>query len=336
LTRVLITGITGQDGSYLAKFLLEKGHKVFGTYRRSSSPNFWRLNYLGINEKIKLIQADMLDSSSLRNALEISNPSEVYNLAAQSFVGTSFIQPNYTLQVTGMGPILLLNEILSFNNKIKFYQASSSEMFGNTLTKKQNEKSPFEPVSPYALAKLTAFHGSKIYRKSHDMFAVNGILFNHESPLRGIEFVTRKITNEVAKISLGMSKKISLGNLNAKRDWGYAPEYVSTMWKMLQQKKPDDYVISTGKSHSVLEFVTLACKIAGIPTKCVESNSLNFRPNEIDSLQGDSKFASTKLKWKPKISFEKLVKIMVEEDMERWGRWLKKETFPWDIIPNKS
>jgi len=237
MTLALITGITGQDGSYLAKFLLNKGYTVYGTYRRQSSPNFWRLEYLGILKKVKLISSDMLDSSSLQYALEESNPKEVYNLAAQSFVGASFTQPIYTSDVTGLGHTRLLEQIHHFNDKIKFYQASSSEMYGNEGPKIKNEKSPFGPTSPYAIAKLYAFFSTKMYRTAYDMFAVNGILFNHESPIRGLEFVTRKISNGVAKISLGITKKLVLGNLNPKRDWGYAAEYVGCMWKMLNRKK---------------------------------------------------------------------------------------------------
>ena len=325
----LITGITGQDGSYLAKFLLSKGYKVYGTYRRLSTQNFWRLQYLGIFEKINLMSADMLDSSSLRQALEESNPHEVYNLAAQSFVAASFIQPTYTSNVTGLGVVRILEEISTFNKKIKFYQASSSEMYGNEKSIIKNEDTPFYPTSPYAIAKLYAYFETKLYRHSHGIFTVNGILFNHESPLRGLEFVTRKISNEIAKISLGISKKLVLGNLNAKRDWGFAPEYVESMWLMLQ-KKPDDYVIATGQSHSVKEFVKLACKEAGISLSRIITNQKYFRPADVYDLKGDTSKARKILRWKPKTSFSKLVKIMVEEDISRWERWLKKEYFPWD------
>ena len=236
MTNVLITGITGQDGAYLAKFLLQKGNKVFGTYRRQSSSNFWRLHYLDIFNKINLIPADVLDSTSIYRALEESNPREIYHLAAQSFVAASFDQPLYTSDVTGLGSVRILDEILKFNNKIKFYQASSSEMFGSEKSITKTETTAFMPSSPYAIAKLYAYWQTKLYRKAYGIFAVNGILFNHESPLRGLEFVTRKISNEVAKISLGLSKKLELGNILAKRDWGYAPEYVEGIWKSLQIK----------------------------------------------------------------------------------------------------
>ena len=270
MKRALITGITGQDGAYLAQFLLKKGYTVFGTYRRQSSGNFWRLHYLNISDKIKLISADILDSTSLYRALEISNPTEVYHLAAQSFVGASFDQPIYTSDVTGFGTVRILDEILKFNKKIKFYQASSSEMFGSGKSLIQNESTPFMPSSPYAISKLYAYWQTKLYREAYGIFAVNGILFNHESPLRGLEFVTRKISNQVAKISLGISKKLELGNLLAKRDWGYAPEYVEGIWKSLQVKNSDDYVMATNESHSVKEFVEEACKVANISTSCLK------------------------------------------------------------------
>lgn len=331
MTNALITGITGQDGAYLAKFLLDKGYDVFGGYRRSSSVNFWRLNYLGISDKINLIPLDMLDSSSLSTALETSNPMEVYNLAAQSFVGLSFNQPMNTSDVTGIGVVRLLEEIQKFNPRIKFYQASSSEMYGNVSSKVKNEKTEFSPTSPYAISKVYAYFATKMYRETHSLFTVNGILFNHESPLRGIEFVTRKITNEIAKISLGLSKKLILGNLEAKRDWGYAQEYVEMMWKMLQKKKSDDYVLATGQSHSVKEFVETACKEAGISKNCVVSDKKLFRPSDVNNLKGDSSKAKKELNWKPKITFQKLVKIMIEADIDRWNKFMKKEYFPWDV-----
>ena len=330
MTNVLITGITGQDGAYLAKFLLKKGYKVFGTYRRQSSGNFWRLHYLNISNKINLIPADILDSTSLYRALEKANPREVYHLAAQSFVGASFDQPLYTSDVTGFGTIRILDEILKFNKKIKFYQASSSEMFGSQKSIVQNETTPFMPSSPYAIAKLYAYWQTRLYRKAYDLFAVNGILFNNESPLRGLEFVTRKISNGVAKISLGISKTLKLGNLNARRDWGYAPEYVEGMWKMMQQKKPDDYVLATNESHSVKEFTEEACEIADISMKHISVRQENFRPYDVMALKGDYTKAKKKLGWYPKTTFSKLVKIMVEEDISRWQRWLNGEYFPWD------
>ncbi|MHA7733133.1 GDP-mannose 4,6-dehydratase [Nitrosopumilus sp. S6] len=330
MKRALITGITGQDGSYLADFLLKKGYKVFGTYRRLSTPNFWRLHYLGIYDKIDLISAEMLDSRSIHDALIHSNPDEVYHLAAQSFVAASFSQPIYTGNVTGFGVVRILEEIKKFNPKIKFYQASSSELYGSEKSKIKNEKTPFYPSSPYATAKLYAFWMVDMYRHSYDMFALNGILFNHESPIRGLEFVTRKVSNGVAKISLGLSNSLSLGNLSAKRDWGYAPEYVEGMWMMLQQKSPEDIVLSTNESHSVKELVAEACKVAGISTSKIKSTKEHLRPYDVDFLKGNNSKAKKKLNWSPKIKFKKLVKIMVEEDIQRWERWLKKEYFPWD------
>jgi len=327
---VLITGILGQDGAYLAKLLLKKGHKVFGTYRRLSTPNFWRLHYLDIFHKITLISADMLDSVSIGKALSDSQPKEVYHLAAQSFVGASFFQPLYTANVTALGTVRMLEEVKKFDNKIKFYQASSSEMYGNEKSTVKNEQSQFQPTSPYAIAKLYSHWTVNMFRDAYDMFAVSGILFNHESPLRGLEFVTRKISNGVAKITLGIEKNLKLGNLKARRDWGYAPEYVEGMWMMMQQKKPDDYVLATSESHTVKEFVDEACNVAGISTKCVISSKENFRPSDVYELRGDYTKAKKKLGWKPKTKFKKLIKIMVEEDISRWQRWQKKEYFPWD------
>ena len=330
MTNVLITGITGQDGAYLAKFLLKKGYTVFGTYRRQSSGNFWRLHYLDIANKINFIPADVLDSTSLYRALEQSNPREIYHLAAQSFVGASFDQPLYTSDVTGFGTVRILDEILKFNKKIKFYQASSSEMFGSEKSNVKKETTAFMPSSPYAIAKLYAYWQTKLYRKAYGIFAVNGILFNHESPLRGLEFVTRKISNEVAKISLGISKKIELGNILAQRDWGYAPEYVEGIWKSLQVNKPDDYVLATNESHSVKEFAEKACEIAGISVKCLKISKKNLRPFDVNYLKGDYSKAKRMLGWKPKTKFNDLVKIMVEEDIHRWEQRLKGEYLPWD------
>ena len=326
----LITGITGQDGAYLSKFLLSKNYKVYGAYRRLSTPNFWRLHYLDTYDKIKFIPMDMVDSKSISEALNISKPQEVYNLAAQSFVGVSFDQPEYTTDITGTGVVRVLEEIKKSDPKIKFYQASSSEMYGNEKSLLKSEKTKFQPASPYAIAKLYSYWSVKMYRDAYNMHASNGILFNHESEIRGLEFVTRKISNGVAKISLGLSKTLHLGNLSAKRDWGYAPEYVEGMWKMLQQKTSDDYVLARAETHSIKDFVNEACKIAGISTKKVISTKNNFRPNDVFYLKGDYSKAKRKLKWKPKTKFKKLVKIMVEEDIERWNRWSKGEHFPWD------
>ena len=330
----LITGITGQDGAYLAKLLLEKGYNVYGTYRRLSSANFWRLHYFGIYDKVKLLEADLLDPFSIFTAIIDSKPNEIYNFAAQSFVGTSFKEPYHTLMVTGLGPINILESIRKINTKIKFYQASSSEMYGNYETKKKNEITPLSPTSPYAIAKTSAHYSTKMYRDAYDIFAVNGILFNHESQLRGLEFVTRKISNEVAKISLGLSKKLRLGNISAKRDWGHAEDYVFGIWKMIQQKQPDDFVLATGQSHSVKEFAELACKIAGISKNCILSGKQNMRPSDVQQLQGDFTKAKKILQWKPKVSFKQLVKMMVDEDIQRWESHLKGESFPWDITPN--
>jgi len=332
MKNVLITGILGQDGAYLSKFLLKKGYTVYGTYRRLSSPNFWRLHYLGIFDKVNLISADMLDSASLGAALQKSQPKKVFNLAAQSFVGASFDQPMYTTNATALGTVRMLDEIKKFDKSIKFYQASSSEMYGSENSKIKNDKTPFEPSSPYAMSKLYSHWMVNMYRVAYDMFAVSGILFNHESPLRGLDFVTRKITNGVAKISLGIDKKLNLGNLSAKRDWGYAPEYVEGMEMMLNQKTPNDFILANNESHSVKEFVEEACKIAGISTKKRISKKENFRPFDVQSLQGDSSKAKKILGWRSKTKFKKLVKIMVEEDISRWERWIKKEYFPWDAF----
>jgi len=251
----LITGITGQDGAYLAKFLLKKNYRVFGTHRRLSTPNYWRLHYLDIFDKINLIPVDVTDSSSITNVLSKSNPKEVYHLAAQSFVGASFSQPLYTSDITGLGTVRMLEEIKNFDERIKFYQASSSEMYGTAKSIVKNENTSFHPASPYAAAKVYAHEMVKIYRIAYGLHVSNGILFNHESPIRGLEFVTRRISNGVAKISLGLSKELRLGNLKAKRDWGYAPEYVEGMWTIVQQKNPDDYVLATNENHTVADFV---------------------------------------------------------------------------------
>jgi len=330
MTKALITGITGQDGAYLAKLLLKKGYKVFGTYRRLSSANFWRLHYLEIIDQVELLPADVLDATSLYRSLEKSNPTEIYHLAAQSFVGASFDQPLYTSDVTGFGTVRLLEEIQKFNKKIKFYQASSSEMYGSEKSSVKNENTKFMPSSPYAIAKLYAYWQTRLYREGYNMYAVNGILFNHESPLRGLEFVTRKISNEIAKISLGISKKLELGNVNAKRDWGYAPDYVEGIWKSLQVKQPDDYILATNESHSVNEFVKKACEIANVSMKKITFSKKHLRPNDVANLKGDYSKAKKLLKWEPKTTFSKLVKIMVEEDISRWERKLKGEVFPWD------
>lgn len=311
---------------------MRKRYKVFGTYRRLSTPNFWRLHYLNIYDKIKLIPADVQDSKSLFEALKKSNPDEVYHLSAQSFVGTSFDQPLQTSDITGFGVIRMLEEIKKSNDKIRYYNAASSEMFGNVKNPIKNELTPFHPASPYAIAKLYSYWSVNMYREAYGIHATNGILFNHESPLRGLEFVTRKISNGVAKISLGLTNELKLGNLSAKRDWGYAPEYVEGMWMMLQKKYPDDYVLATNESHSIQDFVNEACKVAGISTKKIKTSKENFRPLDVQFLKGDYSKARKKLGWKPKTRFKKLIKIMVEEDVTRWERWLKGEYFFWDAV----
>lgn len=322
--------MTGQDGAYLAKFLLGKNYRVFGTYRRLSTPNFWRLHYLDVYDKVTFIPADIIDSRSISEVLKKSHPDEVYHLAAQSFVGASFDQPLYTSDITGFGTVRLLEEIKKYNKNIRIYQASSSEMYGNVKSPIKNETTPFHPASPYAIAKLYSYWMINLYREAYGMHAVNGILFNHESPIRGLEFVTRKVSNGVAKISLGLADKLRLGNLEAKRDWGYAPEYVEGMWMMMQQKNPDDYVLATNESHTIRDLVEEACKVAGIPISKIISSKENFRPFDVLDLKGDYSKAKKKIGWKPKTTFKKLVKIMVEEDIARWQRWLKGEHFPWD------
>lgn len=336
MKRALITGITGQDGAYLAKFLLEKGYKVFGIVRRSSTPNYWRLQELAILNRITLIPGDMTDSSSLLRAVTISKPDEIYNLAAQSFVGSSFDQPIATEQVDGLGCLNLLEIVRHFNRKIKVYQASTSELYGNgALTEiKQTETTPFYPNSPYAVAKLYAFHTIRVYRESYGIFASNGILFNHESPLRGLDFVTRKITNAAAKIKLGLQKELKLGNLDAKRDWGYAPEYVEGMWRILQNDTPGDYVISTGETHSVREFIKEAFDAVGLNWENYVKIDTHFkRPNDVNYLLGDSAKLEKEIGWKPKTKFKELVKLMIDADLERWKKYLKGEIFAWDA-PN--
>ncbi len=332
--RALITGITGQDGAYLAKFLLDKGYEVYGTYRRLSTPNFWRLQYLDIFEEVNLIPADLVDFGSIVEAIKISEPNEIYHLAAQSFVSASFEQPIGTGEITGLGVTRLLEAIRQINPEIKFYQASTSELYGVGHSTALNENSPFRPASPYAAAKLYGYWLTRIYREAYNIFACNGILFNHESPLRGLEFVTRKISNTVAKIALGLEKELLLGNLDAKRDWGYAPDYVESMWLMLQQKEPDDYVIATNEAHSVKEFVEKAFDIVGLDWQdYVKVDKRFFRPLDVNFLQGDYSKAKKKLGWEPKVKFNGLVKIMVKEDLNRWERWLNGERFPWDA-PN--
>jgi GDPmannose 4,6-dehydratase len=320
--KALITGITGQDGSYLAELLLEKGYEVFGMVRRSSSENFVRINH--IRDKINLRQADLLDQLSLMRLIEDCRPDEIYNLAAQSFVPTSWDQPMLTGEFNALGVTKILEAIRQVNKKIKFYQASSSEMFGKVQQVPQTEKTPFYPRSPYGVAKVYAHWITVNYRESYDIFAVSGILFNHESPRRGLEFVSRKITDGVARIKLGKAKKLYLGNLDAKRDWGYAGDYVKAMWLMLQQKEPEDFVISTGENHKVRELAQIAFEHVGLDyQKFVKVDPRFVRPAEVDVLLGDPSYAKKKLGWQPEVSFQQLVKMMVDADLERVEREIK-------------
>lgn len=317
MKRALITGITGQDASYLAEFLLKKGYKVFGTTRRSSTVNNERIKH--IQDKITILQGDLLDQGSLASALLESEPDEVYNLAAQSFVQTSWNQPVLTGEFTAIGVTRLLEAIRTVNPKIKFYQASSSEMFGKVTETPQRETTRFHPRSPYGVAKVYGHYITVNYRESYDMFAVSGILFNHESPRRGLEFVTRKISHAVARISLGKQKHLELGSLDPKRDWGFAGDYVEAMWLMLQEPKPDDYVVATGENHSVREFLDLAFKTVGISNwskYTISNRTLHMRPAEVDYLIGDASKARKILGWKPRTSFKQLVEMMVNADLE--------------------
>lgn len=333
--KALITGITGQDGFYLAEFLLSKGYEVYGMYRRGSLDVLERIGEL--KEKIHLVEGDLIDSSSLVRIIKEVQPDEVYNLAAQSFVPASWTQPIATTQMTGLGAINLLESIRLIKPNTKYYQASSSEMFGKVQEVPQTEKTPFYPRSPYGVAKVFAYWTTINYRESYGIFACNGILFNHESPTRGKQFVTRKISHSVAKIKLGLQEKFSLGNLDAKRDWGYAGDYVQAMWLMLQQNKPGDYVISTGETHSIREFVEEAFKVVDMPITwegrgmeevakyngkvVVQINQKFFRLAEVDLLLGKPEKAKKELGWEPKIKFKELVKMMVESDLKD----LKKE-----------
>ena len=336
--RALISGVTGQDGAYLAKLLLSKGYKVFGTFRRTSTPNFWRLQYADVYSKINLIPADLTDMGSLINSIKISDPDEVYNMAAMSFVRTAFEQPVGNSHSTGTAVTRFLESIKSINPNVKFYQASSSEMFGNSNTQIQNEQTSFSPASPYAAAKLYAHWITKIYQEAYDMFAVSGILFNHESPIRGLEFVTRKITNAAAQIKLGLKKDISIGNLQSKRDWGYAPEYMEAIYLMMQQDKPETYVISTGETYSVEELAKVSFEILNLDWKdYVKTDEKYFRPLDINLLRGNYSKAKDELGWEPKTKFHELIKLMVNEDLQRWKMFLDGKVFPWDapLYPNE-
>jgi GDPmannose 4,6-dehydratase len=312
----LITGITGQDGSYLAELLLSKGYTVVGMVRRSSTVTFERIRH--IQDQISIVQGDLHDQSSLVATIEEYEPTEVYNLAAQSFVPTSWSQPVLTGEVTGLGVTRLLEAIRHVNPKIRFYQASTSEMFGKVVEVPQKESTPFYPRSPYGVAKLYGHWITINYRESYDLFAVSGILFNHESPRRGLEFVTRKVTNGVARIKKGLMKEIRLGNLESRRDWGFAGDYVRAMWQMLQQPTPEDYVIGMGETHAVRELCDQAFKHVGLDYKeYVVQDPKFYRPAEVDLLVSDPTKAHTKLKWQPEVSFNALVEKMVDADMDR-------------------
>ncbi|MCL6501412.1 MAG: GDP-mannose 4,6-dehydratase [Pirellulales bacterium] len=314
--KALITGITGQDGSYLAEFLLEQGYKVCGMYRRSSQESFSRLSHL--LGRVELVAGDLLDESSLCEVLERTEPTEVYNLAAQSFVPTSWEQPILTGEVTGLGVARLLNAIRRVNPRIRFYQASSSEMFGQVRETPQRESTPFYPRSPYGVAKTYGHYITVNYRESYGMFACSGILFNHESPRRGLEFVTRKIAHGVAQIKLGLARELRLGNLQARRDWGFAGDYVRAMWLMLQQETADDYVVGMGETHSVQEFVEVAFAHVGLDWRdYVRVDQRFYRPAEVDLLLADASKARQRLGWSPRVSFEELVRMMVDADVQR-------------------
>ena len=314
--RALITGITGQDGSYLAEVLLEKGYEVFGMTRRASTENVERIGHL--TDRISLIQGDLLDPHSLVSALRTSEPHEVYNLAAQSFVPTSWNQPVLTAEFTGVGVTRLLEAVRTVDPDIRFYQASSSEMFGKVREVPQNELTPFYPRSPYGVAKTYAHYITVNYRESYGLYAVSGILFNHESPRRGLEFVTRKISDGVARIKLGLADELRLGNVEAERDWGFAGDYVDAMWRMLQQDEPDDYVVATGEPHSVREFYETAFAHASLNSeRSVKTDPEFMRPAEVDHLVGDASKAQSELGWEPRHSFRELVEMMVDADLER-------------------
>jgi GDPmannose 4,6-dehydratase len=314
--RALITGVTGQDGSYLAELLLEKGYEVYGMTRRASTENLERIGHLV--DRVTLIQGDLLDPPSLDAALRQAQPHEVYNLAAQSFVPTSWNQPVLTAEFTAVGVTRVLEAIRAVDPEIRFYQASSSEMFGKVREVPQTELTPFHPRSPYGVAKAYGHHITVNYRESYDLFAASGILFNHESPRRGLEFVTRKISDGVARIKHGLAEELRLGNLDARRDWGFAGDYVEAMWLMLQQDEPSDYVVATGEEHSVREFVEIAFERVGLdPDKHVVVDPRFLRPAEVDHLVGDASKARRELEWAPRTSFRELVELMVDADVER-------------------
>ncbi len=318
----LITGITGQDGSYLAELLLEKGYRVTGMVRRASTESFERISH--ITDKIALVQADLLDQYSLIDAIKTAQPTEVYNLAAQSFVPTSWNQPVLTGEFTALGVTRMLEAIRLVDPSIRFYQASSSEMFGKVLETPQRESTPFYPRSPYGVAKAYGHYITVNYRESYNLFATSGILFNHESERRGLEFVTRKVTNAAAQIKLGLLKELRMGNLDARRDWGFAGDYVDAMWRMLQQDTPDDYVVATGETHTVESLVDTAFKCVDLDWKqYVVQDPAFYRPAEVDLLVGDAAKAKTELGWTPKVTFNGLIERMVKADMKRWEKHIR-------------
>lgn len=333
--KAFITGVTGQDGAYLADFLLDKGYTVFGGLRRSSTRNTWRLEELGIEDDVEFVTLELSEMESVRRGIEDTRPDEVYNLAAQSFVGTSFDQPLYTTDVNGLGVTRLLEVIRDVDSDIRFYQASTSEMFGNSEESPQNESTRFSPDSPYAASKLYAHSIVQNYRDGYDIHASSGICFNHESPFRGKQFVTRKITNSIASIVAGEQDVLELGNLDSRRDWGFAGDYVKGMWSMLQQDSPGDYVLATGETHSVREFVNEATKAAGIDVRwegegvdevgidcetgetVVQVNTDFYRPIDVQALYGDASKAREEMGWEPEVGFDGLVEKMVHRDLER-------------------
>ena len=332
--RAMVTGISGQDGAFLAKQLLEKGYEVFGTYRRVSSPNFWRLAYLGIEKAVHLVPCDILDATSVFRVIKSLHPDFVFNLAAQSQVLASFDSPVITSQITGISVTNFLEAILRTDKSIRFYNAATSELFGNIgIEGKFDEDFQFKPSSPYAVAKLYAYWMTKVYRESYGMFAVNGILFNHESEIRGLEFVTRKISNEVAKIKLGLSDKLILGNIDSFRDWGYAPEYTDAMLMMLESDEPDDFVVASGETHQVKEFLKFAFEYVGLDFNDYLEISPKFkRPTDVNYLRGSYSKIFKHLGWKPKVNFQNLVKIMVDADLERWRNIKEGRIVPTDAI----
>ena len=333
--RALVTGVTGQDGAYLCRLLLEKGYEVYGAYRRSATLNLWRLEELGVADDVRLVPLDLIEFTNILRTLQDVRPDELYNLAAQSFVGLSFEQPIYTADVDGLGPLRVLECLRAVRPECRFYQASTSEMFGKVQEIPQTERTPFYPRSPYGVAKLHAHWSTVNYRESYDLYACSGILFNHESPLRGIEFVTRKITSSLARMKNGLQEVLELGNMDAERDWGFAGDYVEAMHLMLQQPAPDDYVIATGEKHPVHEFVERAVEICGrkpvwegegASRRCLDRasgkllvrvNPALYRPAEVDLLVGDSSKARQALGWTPRVGFEELTERMMKADLDR-------------------